>query len=110
MAAVNIIAGSTKIVGNIESDSDFRIDGSLLGNLTTKGRLIVGETGSIKGDVTCQAAEIEGSLQGKIKIENLLIFRPTAKFNGEIETSQLQIEPGAIFNGVCKMGKTTDNK
>lgn len=103
LASVNLISGSTKINGNIDTESDIRIDGELYGNLTTKGRLIIGEHGKVYGDVLCQNAEIEGVLHSKIKVEGNLTFKATAHFEGDIETAQLQIDTGAIFNGTCKM-------
>ncbi len=103
LASVNLVSGTTQITGNIETASDIRIDGELRGNLTTKGRLIIGEQGKVYGDVSCQTAEIEGLLHGKIAVGSLLIMKATAQYEGDIETAQLQIEPGAYFTGTCKM-------
>jgi cytoskeletal protein CcmA (bactofilin family) len=106
LASVNLVSGTTQIKGDIETGSDIRIDGELHGNLTTKGRLIIGEQGKVYGDVRCQTAEIEGVLKGKIFNESLLALKSTAVFEGEIETAQLQIEAGAKFSGSCKMNQT----
>jgi cytoskeletal protein CcmA (bactofilin family) len=110
LGAVNLIAGSTQVIGNIATDSDIRIDGELEGNITTKGRLLVGQTGRIKGDIHCMAAEIEGQLHGTLNVETLLVLRATSNFNGEITAGQLQIEAGAIFSGNCKMSRPVSEK
>lgn len=101
--AVNLIASTTVLRGEIKSETDIRIDGELHGNLTTLGRLIIGTKGSIEGDVKCKAAEIEGAMKGTITVATLLSLRASSNFEGEIVTSQLMIEPGAKFLGSCKM-------
>ena len=99
----NTIAAGTKIVGEIESNSDIRIDGNLKGNLTTKARLIVGETGVIIGDITCKNSVVEGKTEGKIIVSELLTLRATSNVNGDIVTNKLSVEPGAVFSGSCNM-------
>lgn len=110
VGAVNLIAATTVIKGDITTESDIRIDGKLEGNLISKGRLIIGTSGSIIGEITCKSAEIEGLVEGKIAITELLSLKSTAKFSGEVLTGQLMIEPGAIFSGNCKMNTTSGGK
>ena len=109
-SAVNLIASTTRLVGDIQTDSDIRIDGSLKGNLSTSGRLIVGTGGSLNGDITCKSAEIEGKIEGTINVKELLSLKSTSNLQGEVITGQLMIEPGAIFSGICKMSNSTEGK
>jgi cytoskeletal protein CcmA (bactofilin family) len=102
---VNLIASSTKLNGDVVTESDIRIDGQLNGNLSTSGRLIVGVGGKIIGEVKCKAAEIEGVLEGKIQVTELLTLKSTSTYSGEVITGQLMIEPGSVFSGTCKMEK-----
>lgn len=106
--AVNLIASTTLLKGNIQSDTDIRIDGNLEGNLETKGRLIIGSKGKINGDVKCKMAEIEGSMLGNIQVEGQLILKNGSHFTGDITTAQLMVDSGALFNGTCKMGKPVE--
>lgn len=99
----NLITSGTIITGDITCDSDMRIDGVLSGNLTAKGKIVIGKTGDVKGEIACQNCDVEGSVNGKLTIKELLSLRSTAKFLGDIITSKLAIEPGAIFTGSCKM-------
>ncbi len=101
---LNRIVEGTSIEGQINSESNIRIDGTVTGTVVTKGRLVVGPKGNIEGDVICQNADIEGSLNGTIKVEELLSLKSTAKLQGDISTSKLAIEPGAVFAGTCSMG------
>ena len=101
--AINIICDGTIIKGDINTDGDIRFDGILNGNLNAKGKFVAGNTGTVKGEITCNNAEIQGHIEGKIKVSELLTLRHTSTFKGDITTKQLAIEPGAIFNGVCQM-------
>ena len=101
---LNRIVGGTKMEGTFRSDSNIRIDGSLKGNVETKGRLVIGPQGVINGEITCQNAEIEGKIKGKIIVEDLLSLKSSARIDGEIFTSKLSIDPGAMFTGSCQMG------
>jgi len=106
--ARNIIAFGTAIQGDIESDGDFRIEGSLTGTVKAKGKIVIGETGRIDGDVYCQNADICGKVKGKMEVAELTILKATSNFNGEITTNKIAIEPGAVFSGNCNM--TTHQK
>jgi len=101
---INRIVDGTVIEGNIRSESNIRIDGSLKGNVETKGRLVIGPQGIIHGEITCQNAEVEGKIKGKIMVEDLLSLKASAHIDGEIFTSKLSIDPGANFTGSCQMG------
>ncbi len=101
---INSIMEGTSIEGEIRSDSNIRIDGRVKGTITVRGRLIVGATGMIEGEVSCQSSEIEGTVLGKVNCQDLLSLKATAKLQGDINTKKLAIEPGAVFTGNCSMG------
>ena len=101
---LNRIVVGTKIEGSLRSDSNIRIDGTLIGNVDTKGRLVIGPAGIIEGEITCQNAEIEGKINGKIVVEDLLSLKSSARIDGDIFTSKLSIDPGALFTGSSHMG------
>ena len=101
---LNRIVEGTHIEGDIKSDSNIRIDGYVKGTISVKGRLVLGPTGKIDGDIKCKNADLEGKLKGTIEGDELLSLKSTAKLQGEISTNKLAIEPGAIFSGNCKMG------
>ena len=103
--AVNIINAGTDITGDIKSTGDIRIDGSLTGNLNTKGKVVIGSTGKINGEIVCKNSEVSGTIEGRIVVGQLLILKASSKIFGDIETSKLSIEPGAIFTGTCKMSE-----
>jgi len=107
----NIIASNTRINGNVESDGDFRIDGTVEGDLQTKGRVVIGKNGFIKGSVHCAYADIEGKFEGNLKVSETLSLSSTADVSGEILIGKLSVEPGASLNGTCSMkGSVTELK
>lgn len=102
--SVNLIGPGTIIEGDITTNGDIRIDGTLKGNIQVKGKLVVGATGILEGEAVCQNADISGSIKGKIGVAELLSLKATSKLNGDIITNKLAIEPGATFSGTCSMG------
>jgi len=105
--AINLIGLGTDIKGDINSNGDIRIDGSLIGNLTTTGKLVIGETGKIHGEISCKNSEVLGEIKGKIKVNELLSLKATSKIYGDIVTKKLAREPGSRFTGNCNMGEET---
>jgi cytoskeletal protein CcmA (bactofilin family) len=106
---INLISIGTDITGDVKSNGDIRIDGSLSGNLNTKGKVVVGATGKVKGEVICKNSEVAGIIEGKITVGQLLNLKASSKIYGDIVTSKLSIEPGAVFSGNCKMSDTDNN-
>ncbi|MCB9168841.1 MAG: polymer-forming cytoskeletal protein [Flavobacteriales bacterium] len=101
---INSIMEGTSIEGEVRSDSNIRIDGKVKGTINARGRVIVGQSGMIEGEVICQSSDIEGTVVGKVNCQDLLSLKATAKLQGDINTKKLAIEPGAVFTGNCTMG------
>ncbi|MDF2437747.1 MAG: cell shape determination protein CcmA [Bacteroidota bacterium] len=102
--SVNIVGAGTFIEGDITTNGDMRIDGSLTGSINVKGKLVVGPSGSIEGEIICQNADISGTVKGKIGVAELLSLKSSSKLSGDIITNKIAIEPGAVFSGSCSMG------
>ncbi|MFK7755511.1 MAG: polymer-forming cytoskeletal protein [Flavobacteriales bacterium] len=105
---INRIVEDTSITGEIKCSSNIRIDGKLDGSVTTSGKLVLGSSGVVTGDVFCENAEIEGKVTGKLSVKQLLSLKVSAKIEGDIYTDKISIEPGAVFTGTCSMGKVKD--
>ena len=107
---INLISNGTEISGDVKSNGDIRIDGLLTGNLNTKGKVVIGPTGKVKGEVICRNSEVSGAVEGKISVGQLLTLKTASKIVGDIITFKLSIEPGAKFTGNCKMSESEDNE
>lgn len=99
----NVISQGTKIIGDVISEGDFRIDGELEGTLKTDGRVIIGQDGFIKGKIECTNADVEGRFSGEFVVNNILTAKSTARITGDIIVGQISTEPGASFNATCNM-------
>lgn len=102
--ATTIIGAGTTITGNVQSNGDIRIDGTLIGNLKGKAKVLIGPEGKIEGDVEGLQADILGAIKGQLKVKELLHLRGKAAIDGDIYAGKLQVEPTVIFNGKCHMG------
>jgi len=102
----NTIGKGTFLEGNIETYGNIRIEGKVTGHVKSKSKVALGTSSHIQGNITAQNADIEGEVKGRIEIAELLVLKATAVIHGDIITGKLVVEPGAVFNGSCKMGAT----
>ena len=94
----NMIAHGSIFEGDLSSEGDFRIEGTIKGTLSTKGKVVVGNTGTIDGSLSCNNADIEGTIKGNLVVSDTLSLRSSANIEGDVQTGKLAVEPGAIFN------------
>ena len=100
----NTIGKGTFLEGNVETYGNIRIEGKVVGNIKSKSKVALGHQSHVQGNILAQNADIEGEVKGKLEISELLVLKATAVINGDIVTGKMVVEPGAVFNGTCKMG------
>ncbi len=106
--SVSTIAAGTTINGDMESDSNLRIDGNIIGNVYCKAKIVLGESGIIQGDIHAENADVFGTVNGNVLAKDLTCLKAKCTVNGDINTTRLQIEPNATFNGQCKMTSSSE--
>tara|TARA_B100000768_G_C11200664_1_gene341624 strand:- start:164 stop:544 length:381 start_codon:yes stop_codon:yes gene_type:complete len=106
----NRIEKSTLITGEISSEADFRIDGTLEGSIKTSGKVVIGKDGTINGIIICSFADIEGKFNGKLEVKESLSLKSSCIIEGEVITGKLIVESGSIFNAKCSMRSPSDVK
>ena len=99
-----LISAGTTVKGDISSNSDLRIDGTVSGNINSTSKIVVGSTGVVEGDIAGNQADIVGKVSGNIRTKDLLQLRGDCVINGNLFAGKLQVEPTAKFNGQCHMG------
>ena len=99
----SLIAAGTTLKGDITSNGDIRIDGTLQGNMQCSAKVIIGANGVVEGDISGQQADIMGKVNGTIKVKELLQLKGGSVVSGNLYAGKLQIEPSANFNGQCHM-------
>lgn len=103
LGKTNRIVEGTVIKGDITTAADFRLDGHLVGNFQSKGKIVIGPGGVVKGDIVCKNADIEGKFEGKIQVSEILTLKSKAIIHGEVICGKLSVEPGAEFSASCVM-------
>ncbi|NHN25696.1 polymer-forming cytoskeletal protein [Flavobacterium jejuense] len=103
LGKTNRIVQGTTIKGDIETKEDFRLDGILIGNYISGGRLVIGTSGEVQGDIKCKNVDVEGKYTGKLEVDELLTVKSTACIKGDVIVGRLSVESGAIFEATCSM-------
>ncbi len=109
-AAETVVGPSVKIQGDLNSEGNIRIEGSVMGKVATTQSVHVGEAAVIQADMQAGNAIIAGQIQGNIKVIGNLILQSTAKVHGDITCSVLRVEDGALFTGKCNMKGASPEK
>jgi cytoskeletal protein CcmA (bactofilin family) len=99
-----LISSGTTLKGDISSNSDLRIDGTIIGNIHSSAKIVIGANGVVEGDISGTNADIVGKVSGNIRAKDLLQLRGDCIVNGNLYAGKLQVEPTATFNGQCHMG------
>jgi cytoskeletal protein CcmA (bactofilin family) len=102
-SSASLIGAGTSMKGDITSNGDLRIDGTLVGNIHCSAKVVIGANGVVEGDISGQQADIMGKVSGTIKVKDLLQLKSNCVVNGNLQSAKLQIEPSANFNGQCHM-------
>ena len=102
--SATLISAGTILKGDVKSDSDLRIDGTIEGNVKCTAKVIIGPSGLIEGNVEAANADIVGRVVGNVSVKELLQLKEQGNVDGNIIAAKLQIDPTAVFNGKCQMG------
>ena len=100
---INFVEPNTKIIGEIESKSDLRIDGTLEGKINTSGRVVIGKEGTVNGEILCGYADIIGNFNGSLSVDGLLTIKSDGIVEGQVTVGKLAVESGATLNAQCSM-------
>lgn len=106
--SATLISAGTIVQGDLQSESDLRIDGTIHGNITSNAKIIVGPTGLVEGNIKGLQADVTGKVVGNIDVKELAQLRTKADVHGNITAMSLQIESGAAFNGQSIMSGTNN--
>jgi cytoskeletal protein CcmA (bactofilin family) len=98
------LSSDIQIEGDLNCSTDLIFDGSIKGNITSKGSLTIGQNASVNGNLKAEKAVIEGKIVGNGDF-NSCRLSPTSVISGSVNTVSLQMEEGASLEGQCKVGK-----
>ncbi len=95
------LGSDTSFKGTLTFEKPLKIDGKFEGELTTKGSLIVGQSGEVHADIHVGDIVINGKVSGNIGADGKVQLNPTASLIGDIKAARLAIAEGATFVGNC---------
>ena len=104
-SAVSVLIASTAIQGNLDTENDLRLEGTVKGEVTVNGKVVLGQSGIIEGTLNAAEAVIHGKITGDLYINKLLQLASTAVIEGDITASQFSVQEGAVYRGKCNIGK-----
>ncbi len=100
---LSTLSSDLQFAGNITGSGDLQIDGAIKGDIRV-GRLIVGETGAVEGNVSADYIEVRGRIVGSVSGKQVKLIA-TAYVDGDITAEQLSIDIGAYFQGRVLQGR-----
>ncbi len=96
----SIISVDLTVNGNLVSEGEIQIDGTINGDVNT-ATLLVGESAKIHGDIKAQHVRVHGHVNGQITAKSVTLAE-TAHVVGDVIHEDLSIEKGAFLEGHCK--------
>ena len=102
--SATLISSGTILRGDVKSNNDLRIDGTIHGNVSSSAKIVIGPSGFVEGNIEGANADITGKVKGNITVKELLQLRQDSAVEGNINAVKLQVDPAAVFNGKCQMG------
>lgn len=97
-----IIAEDCKVEGDIDCKEFIRIDGLTLGNVNSTCGLVIGQKGSVKGDIRTKELIVYGQVNGDIFVDNLSL-KNSGSIIGNMQVKSFQVENGALYKGTVSM-------
>lgn len=108
-AVANRFNKGTTVTGDIRTETDLRIEGIIKGEVTAVGKVVIGQTGEVYGNINAGGCTVEGKLIGNVYAKSLLIIKSTAKIEGDLIYKKLVVEEGALIKGSLIIDETNQN-
>lgn len=99
-----VVGGDFKAVGSA------RIDGTVEGDISVEGTLILGAGSFVEGNITAQSVLVSGEVNGNIQAPDRTELVAGAKVLGDIETAVIVVDENAIFQGRLDMNQAVPAK
>jgi cytoskeletal protein CcmA (bactofilin family) len=100
----NLVGRSCTVRGDLSAEGVFRIDGTVEGSVETKTSVVVGESGTVTGNIRATDVVVAGRIHGNVCCTGHLEIVGTGIIEGDIAAKSLRIEIGGVFSGTSNMG------
>ena len=88
----NIISKGTILTGNLQAHGNIRVEGKIIGDITTRSKLALGNSSLIEGNILAQNAEFAGTIIGNVQVTEQLVLKSTAIIKGDLSVNKLIVE------------------
>ena len=99
------ILGKLDVSGNIQGNSKaaeiYAENAKIVGEVHSMGSVKIGQSTVIIGDITASSAVIAGAIKGDIDVKGPVILDTSAIVMGNIKSKSVQINNGAVVEGLC---------
>ncbi|HOQ31024.1 MAG TPA: polymer-forming cytoskeletal protein [Candidatus Hydrogenedens sp.] len=103
MDVKSIIGSGTVVNGDITSESSLRIEGEVIGKITSKDTVVIHDNGKVKAEIRAQQVIVSGEVQGNIFATERLEITASGRVIGDITAPRVSIAEGVVFEGKCTM-------
>jgi len=107
---VSRLCTSSVLSGSFFSKQDLRVDCAFEGTICTSGRVVVGESAYIKGDIICNTLDVWGKVYGNLYVKDTLSLKASSNIKGDMIFDRFQVEIGADFSGSCCRVKESEHE
>jgi cytoskeletal protein CcmA (bactofilin family) len=107
---MTIIGAGTVIEGVLKASASMRIEGTVNGDITSEGVVVIANEGVVNGNITAVDVKISGTVEGNLTIVGKTELIANGKLTGDIKTGSLSIDETAVFQGNCKMNSVAEEE
>ena len=99
------ILGKLNITGSIQGNSKaaeiYAENAKITGEVNSQGSVKIGQSSVVIGNISATSAVIAGAVKGDIDVHGPVILDTTAIVMGNIKSKSVQINNGAVIEGMC---------
>jgi cytoskeletal protein CcmA (bactofilin family) len=104
-----VLGTDTKFVGTLTSGGDVRLEDMFVGDIRAKGRVDLGRSARLDGDLICERATVGGLIKGDITARQISVL-DTGRVLGDMRMEKLTTEEGAFLQGLIKLEDRVDTE
>ena len=102
-----IIGKHTIIKGEISGTGNLRVDGTVEGGISSEGCVVIGEAGTVNGDIRANTLNVSGQVNGNADISDNLSIAASGQLIGDVKVGSFNIAQGGVFKGRSEMTTRT---
>ena len=102
----SVISSEVEIVGTVKTSGSIQVEGRIEGEILSQGDVVIGKSGSVKGNLNVNSISVAGTVQGNISAKDRIELKSTARLLGDIKAKRLAVEDGVTFVGKSEVNPT----